>query len=108
MISVNYYIADGTTAPLLWPAVVRVTSNGDVTISEEAVNSEEAELAGVDISEYFTTYKAYVSAYLDSLTSYSDETSLDQMDSHRNIESAVKYFNFFMAPKWHAEMQNLV
>ena len=107
MISVNYYIADGTSAPLLWPAVIRVTSNGDTVISEEAVNAAEAELAGVDINDYFTAYRTYITSYLDSLTSYSDESAADQMDSHRNVESAVKYFNFFMTPKWHEELQNL-
>jgi hypothetical protein len=100
MISVEYYITDGHGQVLKWPAVIRRTLNGEVVISEEAVTSEEAELAGVPVNDFFTVYSNYISSYLESLTTYAEESALDQMDSHRNVESAVRYFNFFMAPVW--------
>ena len=102
MISIEYYIQDGTSG-LLWPAVIRKTLNGSVLISEEAVTSSEAQLAGVDIAEYFSAYKAYIETYLTSLTTYLDEVSIDQMNSHLDVEAATKYFNFFMSPMWQQE-----
>lgn len=102
MISIEYYINDGSLSPY-WPCVVRKTMNGEVVISEEAVASEEAELAGVNLEEFMSSYKAYIQSYLNSLTTYSEESSLDQRDSHLNASQALRYFEFFMQSKWMPE-----
>lgn len=100
MINVKYKIYDGKDFIQPWPSVVRQTFNNDVLISEEEIDSSEAELAEVDIDSYFDAYKAYIFSYLESLTSYDEETSVNEMDSHMNLHSATSFFRSFMMPKW--------
>lgn len=88
-----------------FPVIVRkVIQDGEV-ISFSIAGYKEAYLSGVDLEQYFTLYKNYIQAHLDSLSTLSDELEAVSADKHQDFNGAISSFRGFMREHW-AEVGN--
>lgn len=94
------YSVEASYADYPFPVIVRkVVQDGEV-VSFSLAGYKEAQLAGVDLEQYFTLYKNYIQSHLDSLTALSNELAATQADKHQDFNAAVSSFRGFMREHW--------